>query len=231
MQDRKFTFKAVLAAALAASLLTTALPVLAASVGDAFELGSVNIINQKTVLRGNAGKTLQLRNTGAGFPLQLNAPDGKAPLKVNNSELVKKLNVDLLDGKHASAFLGSSDLVAAFAGGDQFEQVDETAVVVRSVTLAAPSDGLVIVNSTASVEEGNLGDDVWCSITTGTVIDSDHLQWWTSPGVAFGHSQLAGTRGFDVGAGEFTVNLVCHRDGTFNSNIWDSELTAIFIPT
>jgi hypothetical protein len=41
-------------------------------------------------------------------------------------------------------------------------------------------------------------------------------------------AQLAGTRGFDVTAGEIlTVNLVC--DATVASSIYDSALTAIFV--
>ena len=41
-------------------------------------------------------------------------------------------------------------------------------------------------------------------------------------------AQLAGTRGFDVSAGTFTVNLVCLSDAS--STVVDPALTAIFIP-
>ena len=227
MQDRSSSFRSAIAGGLVVAFAMTALPVLAASVGDPFALGEVNIINSKTVLRGAAGKTLQLRNTGTGFPLQLNAPDGKAPLKVNNSELVKRFNADLLDGLDSTAL----QVVAAHDGGEQIEGLTGTPDVVRSVTLTAPSDGMVIVNSTVTGVDSDAGDKVQCSITTGTILDLDFLQQWDSPGSPGFFGQLAGTRGFDVTAGELTVNLVCKHAGSGDSSIFDSAMTAIFIPT
>jgi hypothetical protein len=104
--------------------------------------------------------------------------------------------------------------------------------VVRSVTLTAPVPGTVIVNSTAFVSEETAGDQVVCSITTGTIIDTAFTQAWKSAGASANFSQLAGTRGFDVDAGQtLTVNLVCHHGfGTSGSSVInDSALTAIFI--
>jgi len=226
MQGQWGSFRMGLAGMLAGALLMVGFPALAASVGDAFALGEVNIINSKTVLRGSAGKTLQLRNTGDGFPLQLNAPDGKAPLKVNSNELVKKLNADLLDGLDSTGL----QVVAVHAGGDQSEVVTSTDEVVQMLTLTAPSGGVVIVNSTAHASELTAGHGARCSITTGTVLDADFLQQWESAGSNGSEGQLAGTRGFPVTAGEFTANLVCDHFGGGNTAIQDSALTAIFIP-
>jgi hypothetical protein len=86
----------------------------------------------------------------------------------------------------------------------------------------------VIVNSTATAVEDTAGGEVVCSITTGTTHDGAFLQIWESPGSAGDLAQLAGTRGFDVAAGQaLTVNLVCDASGS--SSILDSALTAIFV--
>jgi len=120
--------------------------------------------------------------------------------------------------------------LAVHAGGEQFEEVTTTDEVVRSVSLTAPVAGTVIVNSTTRAAEGTGGDVVRCSITSGTTLDFAFLQQWASPGAPGFQSQLAGTRGFDVTAGQtLTVNLVCDHMGTGSSDISDSALTAIFV--
>jgi len=119
--------------------------------------------------------------------------------------------------------------LAVHAGGDQNEEV--TAEVVRSVTLTAPVAGTVIVNSTANAVEDTAGDQVQCSISTSTNLDAAFAQIWESPAAGADRAQLAGTRGFDVTAGQtLTVNLVCIHIGTSGSSIIDdSALTAIFV--
>jgi hypothetical protein len=121
--------------------------------------------------------------------------------------------------------------LAVHAGGDQALLADTTAAVVRSVSLTAPVAGTVIVNSTATAQEPDAGDRVLCSITTGTTLDFAFLQGWESPGGSGELAQLAGTRGFDVTAGQaLTVNLVCVHAGTSGiSIVSDSALTAIFV--
>jgi hypothetical protein len=91
----------------------------------------------------------------------------------------------------------------------------------------------VVVNSTANPVEDTAGDFEGCSITTGTTMDIDFLQFWESAGENEGaFAQLAGTRGFDVAAGPFTANLVCKQFGSIGiSQITDSALTATFIPS
>jgi ell wall binding domain 2 (CWB2) len=121
--------------------------------------------------------------------------------------------------------------LAVYAQGEQSEdlQVALTTEVVRSVTLTAPVAGMVIVNSTANAVEVIAGEWVYCSISTGTTLNSGFVQEWYSPGGGSPNAQLAGTRGFDVTAGEtLTVNLVC-IGGSGSSTIQDSALTAIFV--
>ena len=121
--------------------------------------------------------------------------------------------------------------LAVHAGGQQDEAVTVVDEVARSVTLIAPVAGVVIVNSTAGAVETTASDDVRCSITTATNLDGAFLQFWESPGSSGAVAQLAGTRGFDVAAGEtLTVNLVCdHVGASADSLIFDSALTAIFV--
>ncbi len=141
-------------------------------------------------------------------------------------------DADLVDGMDSTEFLTPAGVVAAHAGGDQSEWVTTTDEVVRSVSLTAPSAGTVIVTSTANAYEITAGEAVWCSITTGTEIDVYFLQVWES-GSDGSTGQLAGTRGFNVESGLFTANLVCVAHlggGNEASDIFDSAMTAIFIP-
>lgn len=52
----------------------------------------------------SADKATVLASTGTGPVLTLRAKAGQPALKVNSNRLIGKLNADLLDGKHASAF-------------------------------------------------------------------------------------------------------------------------------
>jgi hypothetical protein len=58
------------------------------------------------------------------------------------------------------------------------------------------------------------------------------IQRWESGGTADGAvGQLAGTRGFDVTAGQtLIVNMVCASVFPITATIQDAALTAIFVP-
>jgi hypothetical protein len=64
---------------------------------------------------GNAETRTASLNNSAGTPLSLVAPATKAPLKVSNSVKVARLNADLLDGLHASAFQKAGAIVRVSA--------------------------------------------------------------------------------------------------------------------
>lgn len=185
-------------------------------------------------IKVDAGQSPVKVNAAAGTAINLSADlldgmDSTAFLGATN----QAADSDLLDGLDSTAFLQPSGVVAAHAGGDQFEVVTSVDAVLRSVSLTAPSAGVVIVNSTADASESMAGDKVRCSITTGTIVDPAFLQRWESGGSLDGEfGQLAATRGFAVTPGEaFTANLVCEHDGTSGStNIFDTAMTAIFIP-
>ncbi len=125
--------------------------------------------------------------------------------------------------------------VAATAGGDQVVALSTADQVVRSVSIMPPSNGTVVVSSSAYVWASAGGDVVArCSITAGSVVDADAFQYVSMPGAGAGESDaLAGTRGFAVTKGNLlTVNLVCDVfTGSANANVSDSALTAIFAPS
>jgi hypothetical protein len=260
MRSDTRVFVAAMAGVVAGVLVVAMLPAVAAVVGDPLGLGEVNSIDERTDLKGAAkGANLQIKNTGNARALSAKADkipllakatsgpvaisakasrnaikikvgDGQAPIKVNAiAGTATNLSADLLDGLDSTAFLQPSGLRAAHSGGGQAEAVT-SAEVVRSVSLTVPAEGVVIVNSTATALDGDVGDTMNCSITTGTDLDHEFNQLWQSGGAGGGASaQLAGTRGFDVGpTRNFTVNLVC--DALGDGFILDSSLTAIFIP-
>lgn len=82
--------------------------------GGTFILGRANTANA----------TSTLSNT-AGTPLSLKAKSGRAPLAVNSTVRVPKLNADLLDGLHSGAFLRSKATAANASklGGQTVGQV------------------------------------------------------------------------------------------------------------
>ena len=226
--SRSIDLRSALIGGVIAGLVMTALPAVA-GVGDTAIVGQQNkSASRATTFQGLGGNgVLRARSTRDTPALDLQVNGNAAPMTVDSTGRVKNLNADMVDGRNARDL----EVLAAHAGGNQAEIVTPTDEVVRSVTLQVPTDGVVIVNSTASPVEPTAGDIVRCSITTGTTTDDAFVQRWESAGAAGDISQMAGTRGFDVTAGEFTANLVCDHSGTSGSSfIDDSAMTAIFIP-
>jgi hypothetical protein len=97
-------YKGVLLGAVVSVVVMMAGTALAGSgIGAVFNLGKVNAVNRTSTLSGAAkGKLLQVTNKGSGAALALKVRSGKAPLTVNSTKRVKRLNADLLDGLHAS---------------------------------------------------------------------------------------------------------------------------------
>lgn len=88
-------------------LIVTAGTAYAASPGSAFRLGVANSVAALTRLSSSlSGAVLSITNGGSGPALQLNVKAGSAPLAVNSSVKVNRLNADLLDGLDSTAFLG-----------------------------------------------------------------------------------------------------------------------------
>jgi hypothetical protein len=120
---------------------------------------------------------------------------------------------------------------AASAGGNQASIPLGAAAVIRSVTLSIPASGRVIAFANGYFDFNSAAQDGGrCSITTGNTVDTDHNIIADDGGHVAATNLLpfAGTRGFIVGAGSFTINLVCDLvSGVVDVN--DTNLTAIYV--
>ena len=100
-----------------AALIVSALPAVAAQVGDALRLGESNRLNGQTILRGRAISNLTIisdaRGDTNGTALDLRVREGNPPMRVNSFDRVDGFNADLLDGKHAGSFVASSQVLFA----------------------------------------------------------------------------------------------------------------------
>ena len=102
--------------------------------------------------------------------------------------------------------------------------------IVQSVTITAPRSGVVIVNASGNFLfyrfEGGIGR---CSITTGSLLDGSHLILAHQREDGLEWTPFAATRGYKVGKGSTTFNLVCDRH---SGVLWvtDVSLTAIYTP-
>ena len=120
--------------------------------------------------------------------------------------------------------------VASNSGGDQLVTLTGAIQTIRSVSLMPPSNGTVIVTSSAYIINNGAGvSSARCSITPGANLEDPFFQraTITNPGDT---DVIAGTRGFAVTKGTLlTVNLVCDSiSGT--SDLRDSNLSAMFAP-
>ena len=226
-----------LSGALIAALVVIAVPAEGApdggGPGDPLLLSRVNQAGPMTVLKSNGGLRILAKNPKRP-PLMVYTPDSMPPLDVSSTAKVANFNADLLDGVDSSAFVRGSELtmpVVAYAGGEAGYPVGAAGVVVQSVTIDPPAPGVVLVTSSAAAGEDTAGDAVYCSITTGTVVDPGNMQAWESPGPNGSQGQLSGTRGFSVsGVVPLTVNLVCEHSGVSGmSGISDPAMTAIYV--
>jgi hypothetical protein len=153
---------------------------------------------------------------------------GQRELRVLNSFGNAYLIIDILGYYHEAEHLAGAD----YAGGDQNFTLGPANSVVRSVTITAPAAGRVIVNASGYFDFNDaVGLDTGrCSITTGLAVDfSNLIIAGERTGTAMNWVPFAGTRGFNVGAGNTTFRLVCNE---FNGNIEveDTHLTATWVP-
>ncbi len=149
----------------------------------------------------------------------------------------KATTSQLNDSSSSTAPVGWRDLVtrpvAGFSGGNQALTLSGSVQTLRSVTLTVPSSGKVIVNASCAVNfTSSARDTIQASITTGTSVESSHLVVATDFGdtaTSSSAGHMGGTRGFSVAAGTRTFRFVAQTfSGT--SEVYDSEITAVFIP-
>ena len=155
--SRSIHLRSALIGGLVAGLIVTALPAMAAVVGDALELGTTNTINKTTTLRvGSRRAALAVTNTRTGPALQvkgqrnvvkITAEAGKSPIWVNAAAgTAKNLSADKLDGLDSSAFLGAS---AKAVDAELLDGMDSTAFLV---------DATAFLGATAQAADSNLLD-------------------------------------------------------------------------
>ncbi len=103
-----------------------------------------------------------------------------------------------------------------------------TTTIVRSVTISAPTAGLVlaVASGTYSIAAST---GATCSITLGQTLDTTHGVTGTTSTIA--SVSFAANRLLEVPAGDATINLVCARTfGVNGAAVVNSVLTAAFIP-
>ena len=129
-------------------------------------------------------------------------------------------SVDILDAPRAQ-----------FAGGGQPRVLTSTAAVVRSINITAPTAGSLIVSASGyfAFPDTSTLDAARCSITMGTAVDLSHLiVFGENSASGMSHVPFGATRGFSVGAGAYTINLVC-EEAFGDTAVGGSEITAIFV--
>jgi hypothetical protein len=79
--------------------------------------------------------------------------------------------------------------------------------------MAVPAAGQVMVNASGLfdfITGGPLIQNTWCSISTGTAVETAHYMYLRTSGTnSLSNVSFAGTRVYAVTPGTFTVNLVC----------------------
>lgn len=145
------------------------------------------------------------------------------------------LGADAVDGaKVLDGSLTSVDILdsagADFAETDALlDTINATDTVYETITINAPTDGVVIASASAFVNITSTGI-ARCAVTTGTTLGPIFFNaLGNTTGVAAAPVTIGITRGFVVSAGATTLNLVCNLfSGT--ATMADRTLTAIFVP-
>jgi hypothetical protein len=126
--------------ALVLGVATTAM----STTGKPFILGKLN----------EATQTSKLVKNGAGAALSLMVREGQPPLKVNSEGRVSRLNSDMVDGKHAGAFLprgGKAANSEKLDGRDSSEFTTYESIVVVSPVGSATENGQALLDALAGI--------------------------------------------------------------------------------
>jgi hypothetical protein len=178
----------------------------------------------KPFLLGNsnaATKVSTLVKSGAGPALELRVGSG-APLKVNSSQKVAKLNADQVDGMSANGMVrvasASADQALVGENGD-----------VLSTSIVAPSRGFLVMN--ASTDVAASGDDlVVCSleIDSEDIASTDRVVG-TSDIDRTSEEEICSTNGtVPVNAGRHTVDFEAIKGS--GTRLEGSNLDVLFVP-
>lgn len=225
---------------------------LAAVPGDPFKLGKVNSINRLSTLVGTAtSPILRVQNKGTGTALDLRVQPGKPPLTTNSIGRIPRLNADMVDGKHAGAFLpkggkaadsdklggiSSDELVRSGRGFSHNATSTVTFTSRTSATVNAPADGFVVVNGTVVLDTFSSTCNP-CHAhahifnTTNNQKSLDQLASLGNGTSSTHRDVMPMTWVFPVNAGDNTFEL---RTGVYPSNapisFYNPTLTALYVP-
>jgi hypothetical protein len=167
MRRRASTFLTACAGVITGALLVTALPALAASVGDAFRLGQTNSIGAGTRLQGSPGTNLTIDNNKAsGTPLNLISEPGRPPLRVNRQAKVVNLNADELDGHGTSFFASRNDFDVNFDRVANLSPSGASNAVLES-GIAVSKPGVLLVAGGVELVDGGTSGVISCDLQLG----------------------------------------------------------------
>ena len=132
--------------------------------------------------------------------------------------------------------LEASEPFTVIAEGSGITALDGDLQSVLGIQVTAPVDGQVTILSTVGVQAPNAGDDVVCIIQTeadtSTVSTTTPYVQWFEAAASANDGSLAGSRPFDMAAGETTTyQLKCRENTGIAGETESPTLTAIFTPT
>lgn len=192
---------------------------------------------------GNSGTFVFTPGAGTGGPVRPVPSGGLAPASVTTIQLAPAavgeghIAPNVVTGANVvNGGLTAADWLDAprvsFASGLQSFALTSVAAVVRSITIVAPATGRIIVNASGSLQFFGAGADAGrCSLTTGTVLDTNNVVLGNAATNAVDFMPYAATQGFDVAAGSTTtIHLVCDAI-TGSVAMRNSSLTGFFVAT
>jgi hypothetical protein len=155
------------------------------------------------------------------------------------SELLTRIasaesKIEALEAADDTFLLESQRTTAAYDGGNSSVALTNTAKTVATVTVDQATSGRVILSSSATVHGDVTQGHVQCSITTGTVVDSNYRQEVET--LTDDKKTISGDRGYVINQGnpftpdEDDYRLVCLDVNGNPTLIIDANLTAVFVP-
>jgi hypothetical protein len=198
---------------------------------------TINISSLNGTWRDSAGNSGSLVFTPgpplAGSPRPIPS-GGVAPASITNIQIATNAvgTENIIDASITTADLAAPPRSAFSQGDGLVRALTDSPVAVRAITITAPAAGRIIVNAHGLFEFSPASVDYSsCGIFQPTEMYDAQLATVALEGTEAGMRYLpfAVTRGFDVGPGAHTFNLMClAHAGT--SAVWYPAIPAIYTP-